>query len=188
MEDYASADPTTGKYGYLRSAKRDQSQNNDDIDGRAKVDSWNMNYSRRKKKLKKKKIKKDHSKRMNELQGIYGVDARTLAGLDRRAEASPVKAGAGKGGKGGKGDDDHDRSNFTNDMNSMRSTMNTFKNTIAGGGRGQPSVFSGGKTNMSRRWGDFESSMGGAETLMKSKLKGLNANQQHPKMKKLTQT
>jgi hypothetical protein len=48
-----------------------------------KVDSWNLNYSKKKKKLKKKKLDKDQKKRMSALQNIYGVDAKTLAGLQK---------------------------------------------------------------------------------------------------------
>jgi hypothetical protein len=45
------------------------------------VDSWNLNYSNKKKKLKKKKLDQSSKKKMNDLQNIYGVDAKTLAGL-----------------------------------------------------------------------------------------------------------
>jgi hypothetical protein len=116
-------------HDYVRGSRKKQGVNDDDIDGRVKVDSWNMNYSKRKKKLKRKKVKKEHNKKMDALQGIYGVDARTMAGLDRRQEVSPVKAGGGgQGAKGGKGDP----SKYS-ETDGMRSTMNTFKNTIARG-------------------------------------------------------
>lgn len=45
------------------------------VDGRLKVDSWNLNYTGKKRKLRKKKITKDQSKKMGDLQNIYGVDA-----------------------------------------------------------------------------------------------------------------
>lgn len=122
-EEYNSADPEA----YERARRARRGINNDDIDGRVKVDSWNLNYSKRKKRFKKKKMKEDDSKRYQELKSIYGVDARTMAGLDRRVSASPVKGGAG--GKKGKGDP----SNYTQDHHSMRSTMNTFKNTLGKG-------------------------------------------------------
>ena len=48
-----------------------------------KVDSWNMNYRRKKLKLKKKKVDQNTRKTMDELQGIYGVDAKTMAGMQR---------------------------------------------------------------------------------------------------------
>ena len=53
----------------------------DNIDGRVKVDSWNLNYNGKKKKLKKKKLDAATKNKMNDLKNIYGVDARTLAGL-----------------------------------------------------------------------------------------------------------
>lgn len=46
-----------------------------------KVDAWNLNYRGKKKKLKKRKLDQKTKDRMNDLQSIYGVDARTLAGL-----------------------------------------------------------------------------------------------------------
>lgn len=52
-----------------------------DIEGRVKVDAWNLNYKRKKKKLKKKKITDAQKRKMDDLQNIYGVDAKTLAGL-----------------------------------------------------------------------------------------------------------
>lgn len=91
-EEYNSADPDA----YERNKRAKQGFQNDEIDGRVKVDSWNLNYSKRKKRFKKKKMKEDDSKKFNELKNIYGVDARTMAGLDRRVAASQVKGGGGQ--------------------------------------------------------------------------------------------
>lgn len=40
---------------------------NDDIEGRVKVDDWNLNYRGKKKKLKKKKLDAKSNKRMHDL-------------------------------------------------------------------------------------------------------------------------
>lgn len=40
---------------------------NDLIDGRVKVDSWNLNYKGKKKKLKKRKVDKNALRRMEDL-------------------------------------------------------------------------------------------------------------------------
>ena len=69
--------------GQIRHNDLEVSSYNDLIDGRVKVDSWNLNYSKKKKKLKKKKLDQGTKKKMNELQSIYGVDAKTLAGLQK---------------------------------------------------------------------------------------------------------
>lgn len=53
------------------------------IEGRVKVDAWNLNYRGKKKKLKKRKATKKDQRKMQDLQNIYGIDAKTLAGLSK---------------------------------------------------------------------------------------------------------
>ena len=89
---------SAGKHGYMQRSGKKNGEYDDDINGRVKIDSWNMNYMKRKKKHKKKKVDANMRRRMDELEGIYGVDARTLAGIE------PNRAIAASGGKGeGKG-------------------------------------------------------------------------------------
>lgn len=106
---------------------------------------------------------------MNDLQNIYGVDARTLAGLQK---GQMPKKGLGKDG------DDLGRSRYNTDM-SFRSTQNTFmKQSNNGGGLGntnqhtskksidgQSNMFSfnGGRSVISKRWGDIESTLKGGK-------------------------
>lgn len=47
------------------------------------MDAWNLNYKGKKKKLKKRKVDNRTRQRMDDLQNIYGVDAKTLAGLQK---------------------------------------------------------------------------------------------------------
>ena len=72
-----------GGRGNLKRNQFDIQSHNDDIDGRVKVDTWNMNYKKKKKKLKEKKVGQRVRNRMDELQNIYGVDAKTLAGVQK---------------------------------------------------------------------------------------------------------
>jgi hypothetical protein len=53
------------------------------IEGRVKVDAWNLNYRGKKKKLRKKRTTDNQLKKMHDLQNIYGLDAKTLAGLSK---------------------------------------------------------------------------------------------------------
>jgi len=144
METTRSAD----RHDYLRRKKREQELNNDDIEGRVKVDSWNLNALKRRKKRKKKKIDSNMRKRMDELQNIYGVDARTLAGLD---QMQALKASGGKGGKGGPESRQSDMS-FRSTQNTMRGTAQRFMSDRSSN---MP------MTGMSRRWHDIESALKG---------------------------
>lgn len=92
------------------------------VDGRLKVDSWNLNYTGKKKKLRKKKVTKEQKKKMNNLQNIYGIDAATLAGLSKGRLPKRLIA-AGKFGKDDK--NGNDPGQFT-DHDQFRSTQNTF--------------------------------------------------------------
>lgn len=65
--------------GQIRHNDLETQSYNDDINGRVKVDSWNLNY--KKKNKKKRPLDQRTLDRMNDIQNIYGVDARTLAGL-----------------------------------------------------------------------------------------------------------
>ena len=84
------------------------------------MDDWNLNYRGKKKKLKKKKIDNKTKQRMNDLQSIYGVDAKTLAGL-QKGHHPRNRVGAGKGKDGKDGDDGGAGSRYGTDM-SFRST------------------------------------------------------------------
>ena len=48
-----------------------------------KVDAWNLNYRNKKKKQKKRKVTDNAKRKMQDLQDIYGVDAKTLANLKK---------------------------------------------------------------------------------------------------------
>ncbi len=71
---------SSSKYDFLK-RKQNEQLGNDLVDGDLRVDAWNLNYMKRKKKHKKKKVAKNTKKKMDQLQSIYDVDARTLAGL-----------------------------------------------------------------------------------------------------------
>ena len=106
---------------------------------------------------------------MNDLQNIYGVDARTLAGLQK---------GQGPKKGGGKDGDDLARSRYNTDM-SFRSTQNTFMKQSNNGGTGNNNQhtskksindaasnmfsFNGGKSMISKRWNDIESTLKGGK-------------------------
>ena len=72
--------------GQIRHNQLEIRSHNDDIDGRVKVDAWNLNYKKKKgKKLipRQKKMNDKIKNRMGQIQEIYGVDAKTLAGMQR---------------------------------------------------------------------------------------------------------
>jgi len=74
---------------------------------------------KRKKKHKKKKVDANMRRRMDELEGIYGVDARTLAGIETGGRQNAPMATGGKGDGKASGYDDM----------SLRSTQNTMRQT-----------------------------------------------------------
>lgn len=147
--------------GQIRHNDLEVSSYNDLIDGRVKVDSWNLNYSKKKKKLKKKKVAKDTRRRMDELQNIYGVDAKTLAGLQKGQMPKNIESPA-RNGYGTQRDSEM----------SFRSTQNTFmknqssadKNHIQSRASmdGMSNMFSFGGTK-SKRWMDIESTLKGSQ-------------------------
>lgn len=63
---------------------------------------------------------------MQDLQDIYGIDAKTLAGLSKGRLPRQLIA-SGKLGKGGKGGDGENSSTYQTE-NEFRSTQNTFVN------------------------------------------------------------
>jgi hypothetical protein len=69
--------------GALSHNQFENTSHEDLIEGRVKVDAWNLNYRGKKKKQKKKKVTANQKKKMLDLQNIYGVDARTLANLGK---------------------------------------------------------------------------------------------------------
>lgn len=69
--------------GHLSHKDLEFDSHEDLIEGRVKVDAWNLNYRGKKKKLKKKKVTENEKRKMKNLQDIYGVDAKTLAGLSK---------------------------------------------------------------------------------------------------------
>lgn len=78
-----------------------------------------MNYRGKKKKHRKKKVTDNQKKKMHDLQNIYGVDAKTLAGLSKgRLPRQLLASGKLKGDDGG------------NDPNSrMMMSDNSFRST-----------------------------------------------------------
>lgn len=137
------------------------------LDGRVKVDSWNMNYNRKKKKLKKQKISSNQKKKMKDLQEIYGIDAKTLAGLSKGRLPRKLLATGKLKGDGPSGADER---GFQTE-NSFRSTQNTFQNkqSTAAKSRMKQSIndntsnmFSFNGYGTSRRWNEIESTLKGA--------------------------
>ena len=98
------------------------------IDGRVKVDSWNLNYRGKKKKLKKKKVTQNQLNKMKDLQNIYGVDAKTLAGLSKGRLPRQLLA-AGKL-KGDESIGPHSRLASDNE-DPFRSTQNTMMHKLS---------------------------------------------------------
>ena len=125
-----------------------------------KVDSWNLNYRGKKKKLHKKRITKRQKRKIQDLQEIYGVDANTLAGLQKGHLPRRLLAS-------GKLKEDHPQNYQTE--NSFRSTQNTFHNKQSTAAKSKIkqsdnmsnmfSNFNGYGT--SKRWNDIESTLKG---------------------------
>ena len=125
---------------------------------------------------------------MDALQNIYGVDAKTLAGVNK-ARPAPLISGGHKAKDGNLG------SSRISDNMSFRSTQNTFFKTGAKGIMSKGSamdvnsnMFSsngftakGGKGGfgMSKRWNDIESTLkggklGGADNLNRGSQQNIN--------------
>lgn len=98
------------------------------IEGRVKVDAWNLNYRKKKKKQKKRKVTDNAMRKMKDLQDIYGVDAKTLANLKRGP--LPRKQLAHKGKMNDEDYNQPPQSRMMSD-NSFRTTMNTFAQNMA---------------------------------------------------------
>ena len=150
-----------GKIQHNQLEFQDQSEY---FEGKVKVDAWNLNYRGKKKKLKKKRKVTDNQKRkMNDLQNIYGIDARTLAGLSKGRLPRQLLASGKFKGDGYPDDSRH--------SDSFRSTQNTFKkphiSTAANSGLrhsvndAQSNMFSFNGYGTSKRWNEIESTLRG---------------------------
>jgi hypothetical protein len=114
--------------GHLSHRDLEIEEYDDFIDGRKKVDSWNLNYKGKKKKLKKKKVTENQKKKMNDLQNIYGVDAKTLAGLSKGRLPRQLLAEGKLKGNESMG---HHSRLVSDAEDPFRSTQNTFMNKMA---------------------------------------------------------
>ncbi len=109
-----------------------------------------MNYDKRRKKHKKKKVNQRVRRRMDELEAVYGVDARQLAGLTGGLGGVQYASPNKKGGPESDGD------------LAMRSTRYTaFRKGMRSHGKDSVQQSRSGWGRESRLWNDIHSTLRG---------------------------